>query len=233
MKISQKELQKIISEEFKLSIEEGEIDEGWLDDLKAKAKSGWDVMSGKGRDVKDYEDDVAPDADETADEKEIEDKSADFNQELGQDAKEVNTELGQAGDAMLSLLKTADDAIYQLNTLSQNFVHDPADQQSQKVAAELEDYISDVVDTQMQFNKHLRKLKDLTHKINPGADVSRFTFDPTASAKTRAGTGLRRQTRAKGAAHMFEGNNGLNKTAKQVRKAVKEELYNLLVKKIK
>ena len=62
------------------------------------------------------------------------------------------------------------------------------------------------------------------------SDHADFKADATASAKTRAGMGLRTQQRAKGAAHMFESN---NKNAQRLRKAVKEELYNLLVKKIK
>ena len=218
MKISEKELQSIIAEEIELAKKEGEIEEGFLD----KLKKGYDFLT-KGKAV-----DAS--ADETEDEKEIEDKQADFQQDLDKEEADVKTAMGNLSDEMMDVLNKAKDATYQLGTLAQNFVHDPADEQSNKVAADLEKFIVSTTELNMAYKKHLKDFSELRFALDPESDKSKFKHDPTASAKTRAGMGLGGQSKARGPAHMFEGN---NKNAKYLRKVVQEEIYKELMKKVK
>ena len=211
MKISKKELQDLIAEEIKKSVEEGIFD---------KLKKGFDFLT-KGRAID-------PEAATTGDEKKILDKTVDFQQDLDKEVGDVKTALGKASEEMMDVLKTAKATTDQLGELSRNFVHGPADEQSQKVASDLEKFIVGATELNMAYKKHLRDFSELRFAIDPEADVSKFKLDPTATMKmigrTRAGRGAPDDSKR---GKMFA------KESKELRKTVKEEVYKALLNKVK
>ena len=224
MKISQKELLKVISEEIKLSIEEGDIDEGWLDDLKAKAKSGWDIMTGKGRDLEP----ISPDKQAT----DVSDKQVDIETGLEKEKGEADSAMRAAKDELLDVVKFAEKSQREMQAKITDFVSemDPKNESDVEFMKGAEAFTRTLETVAAEYETFFGVFSRLVKQQDSESDHADFKADATASAKTRAGMGLRTQQRAKGAAHMFESN---NKNAQRLRKAVKEELYNLLVKKIK
>ena len=224
MKISQKELLKVISEEIKLSIEEGDIDEGWLDDLKAKAKSGWDIMTGKGRDLEP----ISPDKQAT----EVSDKQVDIETGLEKEKGEADSAMRAAKDELLDVVKFAEKSQREMQAKVTDFVSemDPKNESDVEFMKGAEAFVQTLDNVANEYEAFFRVFGQLVKQIDPEADHADFKTDPTASAKTRAGMGLRKQYKPRGPSQMMEGN---NKNAQRLRKAVKEELYNLLVKKIK
>jgi len=212
MKISKKELQEMIVEEIQNSVEEGLFD---------KLKKGFDFFT-KGPDLKA----ISPDKQAT----DVSDKQVDITTGLEKEKGEADSAMRTAKDELMDVVKFAAKSQREMQAKITDFVSemDPKNESDVEFMKGAEAFTRTLENVAKEYETFFGAFSRLVKQMDPESDHADFKADPTASAKTRAGMGLRRQSKPKGAAYMFEGN---NKNAKKLRKAIQEEVYKELSKK--
>ena len=219
MKISKKELQDLIAEEIKKSVEEGLFD---------KLKKGFDFFT-KGREVED------PYADENAAEKAVQDKKADITTGLEKEKDEAKFAIRKAGEEIMDVFKYANKSQQEMKAKLGDFKKALAPMGDEKVSpvvkkfmGQADEFIGNLVKAENDYKTFYKDYSTFAKFYDKEYDKADFKADPTATmqmiSRTRAGRGAPDDSKR---GKMFA------KESKEIRKTVKEEVYKALLNKVK